>query len=614
MNCSKVSLRTKLLILCTGQVIAFAAIVLAFYSVSELRRAEQKATREADEFAFFVSSVRQEVASSWAKGLYSQEHLKALTQAGNGEDILHSVPIVASWRAAKRTSQRADFVVKTPSLTPRNPDNLADPVATKALRKFEQDPTLESHLVVDEDAQVIRHFSPIRLTSECLICHGDPQQSDALWGNLQGLDAVGYPMENYVEDQLIAALEIAKPFGKDVEAAHTNIARVLFLMFVLVGAGIGLTIFLADRKILRPIKTFVEVFNAFREGDLRRRLALTCDDEVGLLGRGINQLGETLSNIVTSIRSCVSELSGQSQGLNESASEINRLVDQTNNDTMQMAAAVEELSKNNLGIESSIKRFTEALDENTEAIQTLETRLRETSSNAEIADKIVRETRQRVNEGVQTMAQLDGSVDQVTRIIALIHDVAEQTNLLALNATIEAARAGDAGKGFAVVADEVKQLAGQTASATEEIRSQISEMQSVAERAIQQINHINDDIDRIEITSNEINEAMRDQKEVTSQLVHNLARSRDEVRDISSGISENAAASARVAKGLHTVNANFDTTRDSVVSSSRSLESLSCQLSMLMEHFQIEDTEDAEPRQRRPAEIPNSVARSCSLR
>src|SRR3546814_5762640 len=116
----------------------------------------------------------------------------------------------------------------------------------------------------------------------------------------------------------------------------------------------------------------------------------------------------------------------------------------------------------------------------------------------------------------------DWSSDVCSSDLQLITDIASQTNLLALNATIEAARAGEAGKGFAVVASEVKNLANQTAKATEEITSQISEMQAATDKAVTAIGGINKTIKHIDEVAVAIASAVEEQDASTQEIARNV--------------------------------------------------------------------------------------------
>jgi methyl-accepting chemotaxis protein len=160
------------------------------------------------------------------------------------------------------------------------------------------------------------------------------------------------------------------------------------------------------------------------------------------------------------------------------------------------------------------------------------------------------------------IADLSNAASRIGDVIKIISAIAEQTNLLALNATIEAARAGEAGKGFAVVASEVKALASQTAKATEEISTQINEMQASTGETVTAISEIGTTIGFISKIANAIFEAVDQQNAVTKEIAHNI-------HVAATGSSEVAANIVRVNKGAEETGHAAANVHDSALSLTR---------------------------------------------
>ena len=144
--------------------------------------------------------------------------------------------------------------------------------------------------------------------------------------------------------------------------------------------------------------------------------------------------------------------------------------------------------------------------------------------------------RTEVGQGLADAAQKIGEV------VGLITDIAEQTNLLALNATIEAARAGEAGKGFAVVASEVKNLASQTAKATEEISAQIQGIQASTDESVTAIGAITQTIEQVDQIAAAISAAVEEQTAATQEIARNVEEASAGTNQVNSNISEVSAA------------------------------------------------------------------------
>jgi methyl-accepting chemotaxis protein len=177
----------------------------------------------------------------------------------------------------------------------------------------------------------------------------------------------------------------------------------------------------------------------------------------------------------------------------------------------------------------------------------------EISRQVQESSRIATEAVAQAEKTDNRISELSQAAGRIGDVIKLITAIAEQTNLLALNATIEAARAGAAGKGFAVVAQEVKQLASQTAKATDEIRGQIAGMQTATQESVTAIKEIGDTIDRISQIATTVATAVEEQGASTQEIARNVqqaahgtAQVTGNISEVTRGASETGSASAQV--------------------------------------------------------------------
>lgn len=290
---------------------------------------------------------------------------------------------------------------------------------------------------------------------------------------------------------------------------------------------------LAEAKKIRDEKRQQDE-NERRERELtREREEAAHKDEVAkAMASLVAGFDAQTTEMLHSVSSAATELESTAQSMSDTA-------DATNSKSATVAAASEEATLNVQAVASATEELSASISEIGNQIARANEANKATANKAEEASSV--------------MGELGSASKAITEVVQLINDIAEQTNLLALNATIEAARAGDAGKGFAVVASEVKNLAGQTASATEQIERQIKSVQDTSDVAASSMADIQGAVTESADIAAAVTSSVEEQKTATGEIAHNVqevASGTDEVNrnilDVSKGASETRDASGQV--------------------------------------------------------------------
>lgn len=228
-------------------------------------------------------------------------------------------------------------------------------------------------------------------------------------------------------------------------------------------------------------------------------------------------------NFEASVGQVVAQVIEASANMQQSAGAMSDTAKQVGQRSSVVSAASQEMSSN-------VETVSAAAEELSASIAEISNQV---SHSAEIANGAVR-TSEDTHQKIELLAE---AANQIGEVVALITNIAEQTNLLALNATIEAARAGDAGKGFAVVANEVKNLANQTAKATEDIRTQVDDIQVATSNAVDAIAEIAQTIRELDGSSTTISAAVEEQGAATQEIARNVEQASHGTREVSENIT-----------------------------------------------------------------------------
>jgi methyl-accepting chemotaxis protein len=275
----------------------------------------------------------------------------------------------------------------------------------------------------------------------------------------------------------------------------------------------------------------LDVVNSASRGDLTREIQVMGSDSVG-------QMGEGLAKFLTNLRQNVSSIAGMSQTLASSSRELTAV-------SQQMASNAEETAAQANVASAAAEQVSKNVATVATGAEEMGISIREIAKNANEAAKVATAAVKVAEKTNDTVAKLGESSAEIGNVIKVITSIAQQTNLLALNATIEAARAGEAGKGFAVVANEVKELAKQTAKATEDISRKIEAIQTDAKGAVDAIGQIGKIINQINDIQNMIASAVEEQTATTGEISRNVA----EAAKGSNEIAQNITGVAQAARG-----------------------------------------------------------------
>ncbi len=403
---------------------------------------------------------------------------------------------------------------------------------------------------------------------------------------------VVHQVEPLVEDIHKKALESAAMRIQDTgNRAHFLSSAALIAGIFAIVLGIILAVFIT-RSITRPVSDAVNFAEKISKGDFTQHLEIDRKDEIGILGHALNNMVKNVGNMFKDVISGVETLTLSSTELTNISQQMSQSAEQTSGQSNSVATASEEMSSNMNAVAAASEQASTNVSMVATSTEEMTATVNEIARNSEKARAITSDAVSQSQSASDNVDKLGSEAMAISNVTEVITEISEQTNLLALNATIEAARAGEAGKGFAVVANEIKELARQTAEATQEIKSKIGGIQGSTKETVVEIKQVSEVINKVNEIVSTIATAVEEQSVTTQEIAGNVAQASQGIQEVNENVVQASTVTGEISRDIAEVNVAADgmaVSSSQVNVSAEDLKKLATHLSEMIKQFKVSE-------------------------
>ncbi len=356
-----------------------------------------------------------------------------------------------------------------------------------------------------------------------------------------------------------------------------------FVLAVIIGLSVS-------RSISRPVIKTVGLAEKMSEGDFTQTLDIDRKDEIGSLVGALNNMGSSLKGMFKGIATGIKTLSVSSGNLSGISQQMSKGADETSGKSNTVTIAAEEMSSNMNSVAAAVEEASTNIGMVAAATEEMKATINEIAQNSEKARSITDEAVSNASSASEKVDELGKAAKEISTVTETIANISKQTNLLALNATIEAARAGESGKGFSVVANEIKELARQTAEATQEIKTKIEGIQTSTAGTVTEIEQISKVINEVNEIVSIIATAVEEQSVTTKEIADNVSQASQGIAEVTENVAQSSTVAGEIARDIADVNQasnEMSTSSSQVNISAEELAGLADQLKEMVERFKV---------------------------